>query len=62
MDIPSLSMALAQTELLNNVGTAVLAKSLDSMEAAGTQMVNMMQTSMELSVNPSVGANIDIFL
>lgn len=62
MDIPSLSMALAQTDVLNSIGTAVLAKSLDTMEATGAQMVDMMRTSMELSVNPAVGANIDVFL
>lgn len=62
MDIPSLSMALAQTDVLNSVGTAVLAKSLDTMEATGAQMVDMMRSSMELSVNPAIGANIDVFL
>lgn len=62
MDIPSLSMGLAQSRTLNEVGTAMLAKSLDNLESTGAQMVNMMTTSMELSVNPSIGANIDIYL
>lgn len=62
MDIAGLSMSLAQTQLLNDIGTAVLSKSLDSMEASGAQMVNMMKSSMELSVNPNIGANIDIYL
>lgn len=62
MNIPGLSMALSQIETLNNVGTALLAKSLDSMESTGAQMVDMMKSSMELSVNPNVGANIDIYL
>ena len=62
MDIPSLSMGLAQSRTLNEVGTAMLAKSLDNLESTGAQMVNMMTPSMELSVNPAVGANIDVYL
>lgn len=62
MNIPGLSMALSQAEALNSVGTAILAKSLDTMETTGAQMVDMMKSSMELSVNPAVGANIDIYL
>ena len=61
MNIPALSMALSQTRTMNAVGTAVLAKSLDTLEATGDQMVDMM-TSMELSVNPAVGANIDLYV
>ena len=62
MDIPALSMALSQTRTMSDVGIAVLSKSLDSMESGGESMVDMMKTSMELSVNPSIGANIDLYL
>lgn len=62
MNIPDLSMSLAQGQTLSNVGTALLAKSLDNMEASGDQLVDMMQSSMELSVNPAVGGNIDLYL
>ncbi|MCI9201264.1 MAG: putative motility protein [Lachnospiraceae bacterium] len=62
MDIAALSMGLSQTRVLNEVGTAVLAKSLDTMESSGEQMVDMMKSSMELSVNPAIGANIDVYL
>lgn len=62
MDIPSLSMGLAQSRALSEVGTAMLAKSLDNLESTGAQMVNMMTTSMELSVNPAIGGNIDVYL
>lgn len=62
MNIPGLSMALSQVETLNNVGTAILAKSLDTMETTGAQMVDMMKSSMELSVNPAVGGNVDIYI
>ena len=62
MDIAALSMGLSQTRVLNEVGTAVLAKSLDTMDSSGEQMVDMMKSSMELSVNPAIGANIDVYL
>ena len=60
MNIPELSMSLAQTQTMNNVGIALLSKSLDTMESSGAQMVDMMRSSMELSVNPAVGGNLDI--
>ncbi len=62
MNIPQLSMALAQTQTLSDIGIAVLSKSLDSMEASGDQLVDMMQSSMELSINPALGANIDLLI
>ena len=62
MDIAALSMGLSQTRVLNEVGTAVLAKSLDTMESSGEQMVDMMKSSMELSVNPAIGVNSDVYL
>lgn len=61
MDIPSLSMSMAQTNLLTDVGTAVLAKSLDQADVIMSSMTEMLDASaMELSVNPDIGANIDI--
>ncbi len=61
MDIPALSMAMAQNDLLTQVGAAMLGKSLDLMEVAGEGMTEMIDTAaMELSVNPAVGGNIDI--
>lgn len=62
MNIPELSMSLAQTQTMNSVGVALLSKSLDMMESTGDQMVDMMKSSMELSVNPAVGANIDMYV
>lgn len=62
MNIPELSMSLAQTQTMNNVGVAVLSKSLDAMESTGAQMVDMMRSSMELSVNPAVGGNLDLYV
>lgn len=62
MNIPELSMALAQTSAMSDISMAVLSKSLDTAESGGAQLVDMMRTSMELSVNPSIGSNLDISL
>lgn len=56
MDIPGLSMAMAQSRLQTDFGVAMLGKSLDSMQEAGENFTKM----MELSVNPDLGANIDV--
>ncbi len=60
MDIPGLSMDMAQIDLSTKVGTAVLSKVMDSAEVSGDALVGMMNNSMELSVNPNIGSNIDI--
>ncbi|TCL59491.1 putative motility protein YjfB-like [Kineothrix alysoides] len=61
MDIPALSMTLAQTQTISDVGVAMLSKSLDSMKTSGDAMMDMMKSSMELSVNPAIGANLDLY-
>ncbi len=61
MDIAGLSMAMAAMDIQTKVGTAMLDKSLELGETLGAGMVEMIDASaMELSVNPSVGANVDI--
>ena len=62
MDIPGLSTALANVSLQNQVSTAVLSKALDSNENLGASLINMMDRSMELSVNPAVGSNFDLYV
>lgn len=62
MDIPGLSTTLANVSLQNQVSTAVLSKALDSTEDLGASLINMMDRSMELSVNPSVGGNFDVYI
>lgn len=62
MNIPELSTALANVNLMNQVGIAVLDKAMESSEAAGTSLINMMDRSMELSVNPAVGSNFDMYI
>ena len=62
MNIPELSTALANVKLTNEVGIAVLDKALESSEMTGASMINMMNESMELSVNPHLGGNIDMLI
>ena len=61
MDIAGLSMAMKTVDLQAKVGTAILDKTLDMGEVLGEGMVEMIDAAaMELSVNPSVGANVDV--
>ncbi len=60
--IAELSTSLAQTEIMHSFGVAMMSKSLDTLETLSAGMIDMMKSSMELSVNPSVGGNIDIYL
>lgn len=63
MDIAGLSMNLAQTQLLSNVGTAVLSKSLEQAKDLSANMTQMLDAAaMERSVNPNIGANIDVMV
>ena len=62
MNIPELSTTLANMNLQNQVWVAVLSKALDSTEQSGTSLINMMDRSMELSVNPNIGSNFDMYV
>lgn len=54
-------MSMAQTNLLTDVGTAMLAKSMEQADIITASMTEMLDASaMELSVNPDIGGNIDI--
>ncbi len=58
--IPALSTAMTASAIRDNIGVAVFSKTLDMAEQSGAALIEMMRHSMELSVNPNVGANIDI--
>ncbi len=62
MNIPELSTALANMKLSSQVSVAVLDKALESSESAGASLISMIDRSMELSVNPDVGSNFDMFV
>lgn len=61
MDIPGLSMALAQTKVQGDFSVAMLSKAMDTGEALGEGMVEMLDAAaMERSVTPYIGSNIDV--
>ncbi len=61
MDIPALSMSIAQSNLLTDVGTALLSKSMEQAENVSSAITQLLDASaMEHSVYPELGGNIDI--
>ena len=56
MDITALSSSMSLADVNSQVGVEVLAKNLDTIETLGDGMKKM----MEMSVNPNLGANIDV--
>lgn len=61
MDIPSLSMNMAQSRLMSDVSTAMLAKTMEQASAVSDTMTQLLDSAaMENSVYPNLGANIDI--
>lgn len=61
MNITSLgatSLAVSDTRNMNAIDISMLKKSLDSVEMSGDMITKM----MEQSVNPNIGANIDVRL
>ena len=63
MDMGLVSMAVNFKNSMNmaDISTAVLAKALDTNEQYGQGLVQLLDSAaLERSVNPAVGANIDI--
>lgn len=61
MDIAGLSTVLSTSRLQSQVGVAVVSKAMDTSEAMGQGLVEMIDAAaMEQSVNPHVGTNLDI--
>lgn len=61
MDIAGLSMSMASNNIQTKVGMAVLSKAMDTQEAQGQAVVQMIDSAtMERSVTPELGANIDL--
>lgn len=56
MDIAALSIAMAQSRVQTQASIQVLKLSMDQAETTGDQFTKM----MELSVNPGLGANLDV--
>lgn len=58
MDIAALSMAMAQTDVQQQVSVSLAAKVLDQAEVQSSELIKM----MEQSVNPDIGQSIDVKL
>ncbi len=56
MSLISLSSVASQAAITNDIGVAVLDMAMEDIDTLGDGMRKM----MELSVNPGLGANIDI--
>lgn len=63
MDIAGLSMNLSAVSTMSKVSMAVLSQTMDTNEELGQGLVEMIDAAaMERSVNPAVGANIDMYV
>jgi len=63
MDIAGVSMAMAKVSDQSQLEVAMLKKTMDTNESLGEGMVQMLDAAaLERSVNPDVGANIDVRL
>lgn len=63
MNIPELSTAMAMTNVQQQFSVEMLSKTMDTVEDMSAGMIDMIQkSSMEQSVNPHIGSNIDILL
>lgn len=61
MDIAAASMALSQANVGEQVGIALMKMGKEQIEQNGANLIEDLK-SMELSVNPNVGSQIDIRL
>lgn len=63
MDIARLSTSMATAQTASAFSVAMLSKSLDAVEVTGGEITKMIDSAaMELSVNPGVGANFDMYI
>jgi len=63
MNITGLAVNMSNFEVANQVSTAVLSKAMDTNEALGAGLVEMLDSAaMEHSVNPHLGTSIDMYV
>lgn len=58
MDIAALSMAMSQQDIMTQIGTAVLDKTLESVSASTDNFTKI----LEQSVTPNLGQSVDILV
>ncbi|HHY91165.1 MAG TPA: putative motility protein [Clostridiales bacterium] len=65
MDIAALSMGLSQMKIAQQVSISAMKMAMDVAEVQAANLVKVLETNakmMELSVQPHLGANLDITL
>lgn len=62
MDIAAMSVVLSQSKVQMDASLLLTKKAMDISKDQSAIMLDDMKKTMELSVNPSVGENIDIKL
>ena len=63
MNIAELSMSMSAAQVNTAFGVAMLAKSLDAVSDTGAQITDMIDSAaLERSVNPNIGANLDMYV
>lgn len=62
MDIAAMSVVLSQSKVQMDASLLLTKKAMDISKDQSSIMLDDMKKTMELSVNPSVGGNIDIKL
>ena len=62
MDIAALSMGLSQVKLQNEVSTSVMKMAMDTQGGGMEKLMDSVAKTMEQSVTPHLGGNIDIQL
>lgn len=64
MDIAAISMNLSQAKVAQQVGISVMKLAMNSMEGQSADLAKMLAGSvkiMEQSINPGLGASLDIY-
>ena len=62
MDIAAMSVVLSQSKVQMDASLLLTKKAMDISKDQSAIMLDDMKKTMELSVNPSIGGNIDIKL
>ncbi|HBT17623.1 MAG TPA: putative motility protein [Firmicutes bacterium] len=65
MDIAAMSTRISQTNLREQVSIAVLKMAMDGTQSQAEDLVQILEESvkaMELSVQPHLGSNIDLYI
>ena len=57
-DVEHFAMTNTASQIKNEINVQLLSNSIDQIKTQGTDMIRM----MELSVNPNIGSNVDVFI